>query len=110
LLFQFKPGQSGNPGRRPEPRQPITEIYESILRAPAPIELCRAVGLPARSSFATVIAMALVHRAVYKTPAVKLLMRLTEGPLPTRERETEHIDYSAGLAAKELLIKKLERG
>ena len=59
--------------------------------------------MPAKSNFATVIAKSLVHRAVYKTSAVKLLVQLTEGPLPTRKRETDHIDYSAGLAAKELV-------
>jgi hypothetical protein len=77
---------------------------------PAPIELCRAFDLPAKSNFATVIARALLYRAVYKSSAVKFLVQLSEGPLPTRKRETEHIDYAAGLAAKELLMKKLERG
>ena len=66
--------------------------------------------LPARSNFATVIARTLFYRAVYKTSAVKFLVRLTEGRLPTRKRETEHIDHAAGLAAKELVIRKLERG
>ena len=54
--------------------------------------------------------MATVHRGLRKTSAVKFLVQLTEGPPPTRKRETDHIDYSAGLAAKELLMKKLERG
>jgi len=61
-------------------------------------------------TFAQVIAMATVHRGLRKTSAVKFLVQLTEGPPPTRKRETDHIDYSAGLAAKELLMKKLERG
>jgi hypothetical protein len=67
----------------------MKSIYESMLARLAPIELCR---------------------AFYKTSAVKSLVQLTEGPLPTGKRETEHIDYAAGLAAKELLMKKLERG
>ena len=56
-----------------------------MLGRPAPIELCRAFDLPAKSNFATVIARALLYRAVYKS-AVKFLVRLTEGPLPTRKR------------------------
>jgi len=87
----------------------MKSIYESMLGRRAPIELCRAFHLPAKSTFAQVIAMATVHRGLRKTSAVKFLVQLTEGPPPTRKRETDHIDYSAGLAAKELLMKKLER-
>ena len=75
LPFQFKPGQSGNPGGRPKSRQTMKSIYESLLGRPAPIELCRAFHLPAKSTFATVIAKALLYRAVYKTSAVKFLGR-----------------------------------
>ena len=31
--YQFRPGQSGNPGGRPK-KKPITEIYEEILEDP----------------------------------------------------------------------------
>jgi len=62
LAFQFKPEQSGNPGGRPKSRQTMKSIYESMLGRPAPIELCRAFHLPAKSTFAQVIAMATVHR------------------------------------------------
>ena len=65
----------------------MKSIYESMLGRPAPIELCRAFDLPAKSTLATVIARALLYRAVYETSAVKFLVQLTEGPLPTRKRK-----------------------
>jgi hypothetical protein len=57
-----------------------------------------------------VVAMATIHRAIYKTSAAKLILRATEGPLPTLNQEIDQINYSAGRTAKEQLLKKLERG
>ena len=55
-----------------------------MLGRAAPIKLCERLTCRQRANFATVIAGALLYRAVYMNSAVKFLVRLTEGPLPTR--------------------------
>lgn len=106
--YQFKPGPSGNPGGKPKVHQTLQKAYESFLGRPAPVGLCHELGLPEKSTYACVIAAALCRRAVRSTAAAKELRRATEGDLPISERADDHISYSAGLKAKELLMRKLE--
>jgi hypothetical protein len=81
IVDRPKTAAVGNPGGRPK-SVPNGEVdLRSHAWPPAPIELYRAFDLPAKSNFATVIATALFYRAVYKTPAVKFLVQLTEGPV-----------------------------
>ena len=85
-------GTIGKPGGRPKSRQTMKSIYESMLGRRAPIELCRAFHLPAKSTFAQVIPMATVHRGLRNTSAAKFLVQLTEGPAGLVSRETNQAD------------------
>ncbi len=72
LPYQFKPGQSGNPGGKPKVHQTLRKEYESFLGGPAPVGLCRELGLPEKSTFANIIAAVMCYRAVFSPAAAKL--------------------------------------
>ena len=73
------------------------------------MELCRAVGAPAESTWGEVLAQGMCVRAVLcDTAAAKEIREVTEGRIPNFMDDKTVIDYSAGRSAKELLMSKLE--
>ena len=59
----WKPGESGNPGGRPK-RKPLTDAYAAILAQPVPAEVARKLNVDSSTTYAEIIAMALVREAV----------------------------------------------
>jgi hypothetical protein len=109
LPFQYKRGESGNPGGKPKVHQTMKMNYERLLRSVAPAGFCRMAGGCPRSTWAEVISAAMFRRAVlYDTAAAKEIREVTEGKLAISAQIGDQIDYSAGRSAKELLMSKLE--
>jgi hypothetical protein len=101
LPFQYKPGESGNPGGKPKVHQTMKMNYEHILRSKAPVEVCRLVGVPLRSTWAEVISAAICHRAILgDTLAAKEIREVTEGRIAISADLGDQIDYSAGKSAR----------
>ncbi len=61
----------------------------------APVELCRELGLPEKSTYATIIAAVMCYREVFSPAAAKEVRRATEGDPRVFERADGHINYSA---------------
>ena len=59
----WKPGQSGNPGGRPK-RKPLTDAYSALLGQTVPPEIARQLRISETSTYAEVVAMALLKEAV----------------------------------------------
>ena len=105
--FQFQPGQSGNPGGKPKVHQTLSMNYEAQLRSFAPVKVCRAMDLPAKSTWAQVIAAGMVRRAMTDVSAAREIREVTEGRVPAALNLEGKIDYSAGQTAKQQLMKIL---
>lgn len=87
--YQFKPGQSGNPGGRPK-RKPLTEAYERILSNPAE---------------ANAIAKAMIRLARKgNVRAAQELADRTEG------KAIQAMDISGDMSVDMEIIKRLEEG
>ena len=83
--------------------------YERVLGQIAPARICRAAGVPSRSTWAEVISMAMCWRAALgDTSAAKEIREVTEGRIAHVASVGDQIDYSAGKSAKELLMSKLK--
>ena len=83
--------------------------YERVLGQIAPAKVCRAVGVPLRSTWAEAMCFAMCWRAtLYDTSAAKEIREVTEGRIAHVANVGDQIDYSAGKSAKELLMSKLE--
>jgi hypothetical protein len=106
--FQFKPGQSGNPGGKPKIQQRMSAEYDAFLARAIPDEVALAVGLPPGSTWAEAIASAVIARAACgDVSAAREVRDVTEGHVPPSVNQEGKIDYAAGLDAKQQLLKKL---
>jgi len=80
---RFPSGVSGNPGGVPKNHKLLSRTIRSTLSDPCPHPLCRAVGAPVGSSWATVIAHRLTTLAALgDLEATRLIGILTEGTHP----------------------------
>jgi hypothetical protein len=59
----FMPGQSGNPSGRPK-RKPLSDAYSALLGQTVPPEMARQLRISEASTYAEVVAMALLKEAV----------------------------------------------
>ncbi len=83
-LKPWKPGQSGNPGGRPQKR-PITEGYEQFANEKLPEDVCKKLGLKAGSTYAQGAARAQFIKALQgETKAVAEIREAIEGKATQR--------------------------
>ena len=83
--------------------------YERVLGQIAPSKVCRAVGVPARSTWAEAMSFAMCWRAtLYDTSAAKEIREVTEWRIAHVAKVGDEIDYSAGKDAIQILMGNLE--
>ena len=96
----WKPGQSGNPGGRPK-RKVLTDAYTALLDQNIPPDLARKLQISESSTYAEVIAMALVREAVKgKVNAAAELADRAEGRVMERVQVNRMGDPLADLLAE----------
>ena len=96
----WKPGQSGNPGGRPK-RKVLTDAYTALLDQNIPPDLARKLQISESSTYAEVIAMALVREAVKgKVNAAAELADRAEGRVMERVQVNRMGDPLAELLAE----------
>ncbi len=96
----FMPGKSGNPSGRPK-RKPLTDAYIEQLNQTVPPEIARQLKISESSTYADVIAMALVREAVKgKVNAAAELADRAEGRVMERVQVNRMGDPLADLLAE----------
>lgn len=109
--FEFKPGQSGNPGGRPK-KLPITDNYRQICEEVMP-EGARKhfnkkykIGLKPGVKWERAFALAQAYRAMMKTMSLKEIREATEGKALTRLRIEDNdgnaVDFAADVENSDL--------
>ncbi|WP_371417478.1 DUF5681 domain-containing protein [Granulicella sp. S190] len=91
--WAFKKGQSGNPSGRPKDEN---RLFSKALRArlshPAPLEVCEAVGLGRNTTWAEILALSTIKRAVRGDSAcLNAIIAVTE-PNTSRRGELDLMD------------------
>jgi hypothetical protein len=85
--FQFKPGQSGNPGGKPKIHQRMGVAYAAILAEAVPDEVALAAGIPLGSTWAMAIARGIVARAARgDVRAAREVREVTEGKVTKKQK------------------------
>ena len=96
----WKPGQSGNPGGRPK-RKVLTDAYTALLDQTISPDVARKLQIKESSTYAEVIAMALVREAVKgKVNAAAELADRAEGRVMERVQVNRMGDPLADLLAE----------
>jgi hypothetical protein len=96
----WKPGQSGNPGGRPK-RKPLTDAYSALLGQTIPLDVARQLRISEASTYAEVVAMALLKEAVKgKVNAAAELADRVEGRVMERVQVDHRGDPLADLLSE----------
>jgi len=99
-LRPWQPGQSGNPGGRPK-RKPLTDAYAALLDKPIPPDMARQLRISEASTYAEVVAMALLKEAVKgKVNAAAELADRVEGRVMERVQVDHRGDPLADLLSE----------
>jgi hypothetical protein len=97
--------KSENPESKPTPQEALNTAIEARLHEKAPLEVCKAVFLSKRETWATVLTRHLAVLGIFDVAAAREMRELTEGPIVKKDME-----YPIGGTAggwKEILIAKL---
>ena len=96
----WKPGESGNPGGRPR-RKPLSDAYSALLGQTVPPEIARQLRISEASTYAEVVAMALLKEAVKgKVNAAAELADRVEGRVMERVQVDHRGDPLADLLSE----------
>jgi hypothetical protein len=96
----FMPGQSGNPSGRPK-RKPLSDAYSALLGQTVPPEIARQLRISETSTYAEVVAMALLKEAVKgKVNAAAELADRVEGRVMERVQVDHRGDPLAELLSE----------
>ena len=99
-LRPWQPGQSGNPGGRPR-RKPLSDAYSALLGQTVPPEIARQLRISETSTYAEVVAMALLKEAVKgKVNAAAELADRVEGRVMERVQVDHRGDPLAELLSE----------
>jgi hypothetical protein len=83
--FQFKPGQSGNPGGKPKIHQRMRSEYDALLARIVPDEILESLGIPPGSTWAAAVALGVAGRAAAgDSNAAREMREATEGKVTER--------------------------
>lgn len=96
----FMPGQSGNPLGKPK-RKPLSDAYSALLGQTVPPEIARQLRISEASTYAEVVAMALLKEAVKgKVNAAAELADRVEGRVMERVQVDHRGDPLADLLSE----------
>jgi hypothetical protein len=97
---KWKPGESGNMSGRPK-RKPLTDAYSALLGQTVPPEIARQLRISETSTYAEVVAMALLKEAVKgKVNAAAELADRVEGRVMERVQVDHRGDPLADLLSE----------